>query len=87
MGLSRPTDRLLFLVYADPRAAAAAVEIGGGLRVEHGLRRADSVAAHPFDALARRRRFLAAVDGFDRDIDDVRQSRVDAGFQSVVQSS
>jgi len=38
MGFSRPTDRLLFLVYADPRAAAAAVEIGCGLRDEYGLR-------------------------------------------------
>jgi hypothetical protein len=38
MGFSRPTGRLLFLVYADSRAAAAAVEIGCGLRDEYGLR-------------------------------------------------
>jgi len=38
MGFSRPTDRLLFLVYADPIAAAAAVEAGFDLRDEYGLR-------------------------------------------------
>ncbi len=38
MGFSRPTDRLLFLVYADPPAAAAAVEIGCGLRDEYDLK-------------------------------------------------
>jgi RNA 2',3'-cyclic 3'-phosphodiesterase len=38
MGFSRPTDRLLFLVYADPPAAAAAAEISAGLRDAYGLR-------------------------------------------------
>lgn len=38
MGFSRPTDRLLFLVYADPFAAAAAVEVGAGLREDYDLR-------------------------------------------------
>ena len=38
MGFSRPTDRLLFLVYADQPAAAAAVEVACGLRDEHDLR-------------------------------------------------
>jgi 2'-5' RNA ligase len=38
MGFSRPTDRLLFLAYADPPAAAAAVEIGCGLRDDYGLK-------------------------------------------------
>jgi RNA 2',3'-cyclic 3'-phosphodiesterase len=38
MGFSRPTDRLLFLVYADPAAAAAAVEAGFDLRDEYGLK-------------------------------------------------
>jgi 2'-5' RNA ligase len=37
MGFSCPTDRLLFLVYADPPAAAAAVKIGAGLRDEYDL--------------------------------------------------
>ena len=37
MGFSRPTDRLLFLVYADPPAAAAAVETACGVRDEYGL--------------------------------------------------
>lgn len=37
MGFSRPTDRLLFLVYADPTAADAAVAAGFDLRDEHGL--------------------------------------------------
>lgn len=38
MGFSRPTDRLLFLVYADPAAATAAVEAGFELRDEYGLK-------------------------------------------------
>jgi len=38
MGFSRPTDRLLFLVYADPVAAESAMEIGNRLRAEYGLR-------------------------------------------------
>ena len=37
MGFSRPTDRLLFLVYADQPAAAAAVEAASGLRDDYGL--------------------------------------------------
>jgi 2'-5' RNA ligase len=37
MGFSRPTDRLLFRVYADPPAAVAAVEVACGLRDEYGL--------------------------------------------------
>ncbi|SEP09574.1 2'-5' RNA ligase [Rhodospirillales bacterium URHD0017] len=37
MGFSRPTARLLFLVYADPTAAAAAVETGCRLRDQYGL--------------------------------------------------
>lgn len=46
MGFSRPTDRLLFLVYADPPAAAAAVEIGAGLRDEYGLRGSPILSRH-----------------------------------------
>lgn len=38
MGFSRPTDRVLFLAYADHTAAAAAVEKGRDLRHEYGLR-------------------------------------------------
>ena len=44
MGFSRPTDRLLFLVYADP--SAAAVEVGCGLRGEYGLRGAPILSRH-----------------------------------------
>jgi RNA 2',3'-cyclic 3'-phosphodiesterase len=46
MGFSRPTHRLLFLVYADPPAAAGAVEIGCGLRDEYGLRGPLILARH-----------------------------------------
>ena len=46
MGFSRATDRLLFLVYADPPAAAAAVKIGAGLRDEHDLRGALILSRH-----------------------------------------
>jgi 2'-5' RNA ligase len=38
MGFSHPTDRLLFLVYADPIAAVAAIETGRDVRHEYGLR-------------------------------------------------
>jgi 2'-5' RNA ligase len=46
MGFSCPTDRLLFLVYADPPAAAAAVEFGRGLRHEYGLRGSPILQRH-----------------------------------------
>jgi RNA 2',3'-cyclic 3'-phosphodiesterase len=46
MGFSRPTDRLLFFVYADPMAAAAAVDIGCGLRDAYGLSGTPILARH-----------------------------------------
>ena len=38
MGFSYPTDRLLFLVYADRSAAVAAVETGRDVRHAYGLK-------------------------------------------------
>ena len=46
MAFSRATDRLLFLVYADSPAAAAAVKIGAGLRDDHDLRGALILSRH-----------------------------------------
>ena len=46
MGFSHPTDRLLFLVYADRSAAAAAVETGRNVRRGHGLRGALLLPQH-----------------------------------------
>jgi RNA 2',3'-cyclic 3'-phosphodiesterase len=46
MGFSHPTDRLLFLVYADRTAAVAAVETGRDVRNEYGLRGALLLSHH-----------------------------------------
>ena len=46
MGFSHPTDRLLFLVYADRTAAVAAVETGKAVRREYGLRGALLMPQH-----------------------------------------
>lgn len=46
MGFSHPTDRLLFLVYADRAAAVAAIETGRDFRHEHGLRGALLLPQH-----------------------------------------
>lgn len=53
MGSSYLTDRLLFLVYADPSAAAAAVEIGCGLREEYGLHGSPILPRHIHSTLWR----------------------------------
>jgi len=46
MGFLHPTDRLLFLVYADRTAAVAAVETGRDVRHEYGLRGALLLPQH-----------------------------------------
>ena len=46
MGFSPPTNRLLFLVYADRTAAGAAIETGRDVRHEYGLRGALLLPQH-----------------------------------------
>lgn len=46
MGFSHPTDRLLFLVYADRTAAMAAIETARDVRHEYGLRGAPLLQQH-----------------------------------------